>query len=79
MNYILDISSLFLDTQKIVQGDPNQNLKFILALTLKLCISDPIMIKPKCVSEVYIYFDFSAVCLQFFSCLFTIFKINVRL
>ena len=48
-----------------VQGDPNQNLKLLLAITLKLCISDPIMVKPKCVAEAYIYFDFSAVCLQF--------------
>ena len=41
----------------LVQGDPNQNLKFILAITLKLCISDPILVKPKCVSEAYIYFE----------------------
>ena len=32
-----------------LQGDPNQNLKFVLAITLKVCISDPMMVKPKCV------------------------------
>ena len=25
----------------ILQDDPNQNLKFVLAITLKICISDP--------------------------------------
>ena len=28
----------------IIQGDPNQNLKFVLAITRKVCISDPICI-----------------------------------
>ena len=32
-----------------VQGDPNQNLKCLFAITLKLCISDPMLVKPKCV------------------------------
>ena len=57
----------------VLQGDPNQNLKFVLAITLKICISDPILVKPNCVweVEVYSYFladclQFSAVCLQFF-------------
>ena len=48
-----------------VQGDPNQNLRFLLAITLKISISDPMFRKPKCVWDAYIYFDFSAVCLQF--------------
>jgi len=26
---------------KIVQGDPNQNFKFVLGITLKISISDP--------------------------------------
>ena len=38
-----------------IQGDPNQNLKFLPAISLKLCISDPMLVKPKCVS--YIYFE----------------------
>ena len=32
-----------------LQGDPNQNLKFVLAITLKICLSDPMLVKPKCV------------------------------
>ena len=34
---------------KDIKGDPNQNLKFVLAITRKICISDPILVKPKCV------------------------------
>ena len=59
--------------EAVLQGDPNQNLKCLLAITLKLCISDPMMLKPKCVWDAYNYFwfsavslQFSAVCLQFF-------------
>ena len=32
-----------------IQGDPNQNLKFVLAITPKICISDPMLVKPKCI------------------------------
>ena len=32
-----------------IQGDPNQNLLFQLALSLNEGISDPMLIKPKCV------------------------------
>ena len=39
-----------------IQGDPNQNLKSLLAITLKLCISDPRLVKPKCVLGAYVYF-----------------------
>ena len=40
-----------------VQGDPNQNLKCHLAITLKLCISDPMLAKPKWVLEAYNFFE----------------------
>ena len=30
-----------------LQGDPNQSLLFQMAITLKICISDPILVKPK--------------------------------
>ena len=43
--------------EHFVQGDPNQNLKFLLAITLKVCISDPLLVKPKCVWEASIYFE----------------------
>ena len=32
-----------------VQGDPNQNTLFQMAVPLKLCISDTMLVKPKCV------------------------------
>ena len=42
----------------LLQGDPNQNLKWFLATTLKLCISDLMLVKPICVWEAYNFFDF---------------------
>ena len=48
-----------------IQGDSNQKLLIQMAITLKICISDLKLVKPKCVLGAYIYFDFSAVCLQF--------------
>ena len=39
----------FLSNHMTLQGDPNQNLKCLLAITLKQCISDPMLVKPKCV------------------------------
>ena len=33
----------------LLQGDPNQNPLFQMAVPLKLCISDPMLVKPKCV------------------------------
>ena len=40
-----------------VQSDPNQNLLIQMAITLKIHMSDPMLVKPKCVSEVCIYFQ----------------------
>ena len=40
----------------ILQGDPNQNLLIQMATTLKICIFDPMFVKPKWVSEASIYF-----------------------
>ena len=37
---------------KNVQGDPNRNFLFQMAVPLKLSISDPMLVKPKCVWEV---------------------------
>ena len=31
-----------------VYGDPNHNLEFVLAITLKVYISDPMLVQPKC-------------------------------
>ena len=63
----------------MIQGDPNQNLKFVLAITLKIHISDPMLVKPKCVWEVKVYFYFSAVCLQFSAACLQFFKKNFHL
>ena len=38
-----------------VQGDPNQNLLFQLALSLNVGIPDPKLVKPKCVWEVEVF------------------------
>ena len=35
--------------KKDLQGDPNQNFRFQMAVPLKLCIFDPILVKQKCV------------------------------
>ena len=51
-----------------LQGDPNRNFLFQIAVSLKRSIFDPSLVKPKCVLGVA---DFFSV----FSCLFTIFKI----
>ena len=40
-----------------LQGDPNQNPFFQMAVSLKLCNSDPILVKPKCVWEVVGFFN----------------------
>ena len=42
----------------LLQGDPNQNLKFVLAITLKTRVSDPMLVKPKCVWELSVFFNF---------------------
>ena len=61
---------------KNIQGDPNQSLLIQMAITLKIRISDPMLVKPKCVLEASIYFDFSAVCLQFSAVCLQFSKIN---
>ena len=38
-----------------LQGDPNQNLKFVLAITLKISISNPMLVKPECVWELSVF------------------------
>ena len=50
--------------QKLITGkllptyvDPNQNLKIVLAITLKICISDTMLVNLKCVWEEKVYFQ----------------------
>ena len=52
-------------TKYLLQDDPNQSLLIQMAITLKMGISDPMLVKPKCVLEASNFFHFSAVCLQF--------------
>ena len=35
--------------QNYLQGDPNQNFRFQMTVPLSVCISDPMLVKPKCV------------------------------
>ena len=50
-NIFISVNTAFVCSQNsiMVQGDPNQNLKFLLAVPLKQRISDPMLAKPKCV------------------------------
>ena len=57
--------NFFSPTFKVLQGDPNQKLQLQMAVPLKLCIFDPMLVKPKCVQGVADFFKFSAACLQF--------------
>ena len=45
-------------TKNLLQSDPNKNLQ--MAITPQICISDPMLVKPKCVLGAYIYFNLSA-------------------
>ena len=40
----------------LVQGDPNQDFRFQMAVTLKLSPSDAMLVKPKCVREAVGFF-----------------------
>ena len=40
----------------VVQGDPNGNFSFQIAIALKLCISDSVFVNPKCVWRVADFF-----------------------
>ena len=42
----------------LIQGDPNQNSPFLRAITQKLSISDLKLVKPKCVWEDVVFFNF---------------------
>ena len=67
----MSFTSLLMHSQKqavlstlftyIHHGDPNQNCRFLRAITLKLCISDPILVKRKVVH----FFLSSKNCLHF--------------
>ena len=39
----------------VVQGDPNQNFRFQMAVALSVFISDPMLVKLKCVWEAVVF------------------------
>ena len=43
--------------KKKVQGDPNRNFWFQMTVPQKLCISDPMLVKPQCVLEEKVYYE----------------------
>ena len=53
-----EIIMLDLSLKRLAQGDLNQNLKFVLAITLKTSSSDLMLVKPKGVWEVKDYVTF---------------------
>ena len=61
LHIYLKVFEISRETVKIervnIQGDPNQKLLIQMTITLKICISDPMLVKPKCVWKVYIYFE----------------------
>ena len=38
-----------------LKGDPNQNFPFQMTITLKISVSDTMLVKPKCVWEVAVF------------------------
>ena len=57
-----------------IQGDPNQNCPFLRAITQKLSLSDPKLVKPKCVWEAVVFFQFLKICLHFSTVCLQFFK-----
>ena len=51
---------------RIEQDDPFENSqKEMAVVALKQCIFDSMLVKPKCVSETVVFFQFSKICLHF--------------
>ena len=48
-------------TSKWIQGDPNQNFRFQMTVALSVCISDPMLVKPKCVWEAVVFYEFQLI------------------
>ena len=49
----------------MIQGDPNQNFRFQMTVALSVCISDPMLVKQKCVWEVVVFYEFQLI---FYTC-----------
>ena len=44
-----------------IQGDTNQNCPFLRPITQKLSTSDPMLVKPKCVWEAVVFYEFQLI------------------
>ena len=53
--FLLFLPLRFYVKTTLLQSDPNQNFSLHMAVTLRLCISDPTLVKPKCVWEVALF------------------------
>ena len=60
-----------LSMKVVIQDDPNRNFLFQMTITLKLSMSDPMLVLPKCVWKAVGFFSIFE---KNFSCLFTIFQ-----
>ena len=49
----------------LLQGDPNQNFRFQMSVALSVCISNPILVKQKCVWEAVVFYEFQLI---FYNC-----------
>ena len=60
---------------RIEQDDPFENSqKEMAVVALKQCIFDSMLVKPKCVSETVVFFQFSKICLHFSAVCIQFFK-----
>ena len=56
--------NIFLASSQI-QGDPNQNFRFQMGVALSVWISDPMLVKQKCVWEAVVFYEFQLI---FYNC-----------
>ena len=59
---------------RIVQDFPFENCQKEMAVALKKCLFDPILVKPKCVWEAVVFSQFSKICLHFSAVCIKFFK-----
>ena len=45
----------------VLQGDPNQNFRLQMTVALSVCISDPMLVKPKWVWEAIFFYEFQLI------------------
>ena len=60
---VLNVGNLL--ARSHIQGDPNQDFRFQMTIPLSVCISDPMLVKPKCVWEAVVFYEFQLI---FYTC-----------